>query len=319
MSQQTLIRPTAPPTASSLPSASKHRSTTPRRGPNPLVPVVLILAGIVVLLYPIAATFYNNYQQAKVADSYAVAVDQADPQTLAAAIAAAREYNATLSPTAFYDPWSEESDTTSAEYQRYRGYLDQLADHDAMARLRVPGIKVDLAVRHGTGEQTLANGAGHLYGTSLPVGGPNTHAVITTHSGWANATLFDRLPEMKVGDEFYVDVYGETLAYRVDQIHVVLPDDFTYLARDGGDHITLITCTPRAVNSHRLLVRGSRIPFEQAKAAAVKPPTSPLRAMDWTIATWMYPRLIAAAVAILLMLAIIGRWVQRRLAVRRQP
>ena len=128
-----------------------------------------------------------------------------------------------------------------------------------MLPIRIPEISVDLPIYHGTSESALASGAGHLYGSSLPVGGESTHAVITGHRGLVEAMMFTRLDEMKVGDYFYIDVMGETLGYRVDRIEVIEPDDTSRLKIvPGEDRVTLMTCTPYGVNTHRLLVSGVR-------------------------------------------------------------
>lgn len=163
---------------------------------------------------------------------------------------------------------------------------------------------VDLPVYHGTGETALARGVGHLFGTSLPVGGPDTHAVLTGHSALADATLFDRLPEIQTGQVFYLDVYGETLAYQVDRTTVVLPNELDALQRTGADEITLVTCTPRAVNSHRLLVHAVRVPYDAAADPVADGPR-----MDWTIRAWMYPRVIAMGVALAILLAMLTGWI----------
>lgn len=196
----------------------------------------------------------------------------------------------------------------------YREYLAQLDSFDSMARIRVPEINVDLPIFHGTSDQTLARGVGHFFGSALPVGGANTHAVLTAHSSLAEATLFDRLPELAVGDTLYIDVYGRTLAYQVDKVTVVLPDQLDDLAVvTGGDHVTLVTCTPYAVNSHRLLVRAVRVPFQESAEVTNGQPW-----MDWTIQSWMLPRLIGAGLAVLVVVAMIVGWLRGDRARRRR-
>lgn len=264
--------------------------------------VVLILLGAIVVAYPIGATYYNNYLQTKAAEQYSKEVRRAEPQTLYKQLIAARQYNAALTPGILHDPWTEDGVTLNAQY---RAYLQQLAQFSSMARLRVPQIHVDLPVYHGTTDDTLARGIGHLFGTSLPVGGPGTHAVLTGHSSLATATMFDELHKLKIGDTFYIDVYGETLGYRVDKISTVLPDELGGLATvAGSDFVTLVTCTPYAVNSHRLLVRGTRMP--DAQLAAAPPPAA--TATNWTIQSWMVPRLIIAGVALLLLVVLVTSW-----------
>lgn len=189
----------------------------------------------------------------------------------------------------------------------YADYLHTLDAFDAVARIRVPSAQIDLPVYHGTSQETIAKGAGHLYGTSLPVGGDSTHAVLTSHTGMSNATLFDHLTQVKVGDMMYVDVYGQTLAYQVDTITVVLPtqtDDLRVVP--GKDLLTLFTCTPYAVNTHRLLVTGHRVPYEPGSAIATTGPAAVL-----TLQSWMY-WLVAGALLVLILVALVAARELRR-------
>ena len=135
-----------------------------------------------------------------------------------------------------------------------------------MGYVEIPLIQVNLPIYHGTDSDVLDAGLGHLLGTSLPVGGMNTHSVLTAHSGMANQKMFSDLDKLDLGDVFYLQVLGETLAYQVDLINTVLPHDTTFLGiTEGEDFCTLVTCTPFGVNTHRLLVRGTRIPYEEAE------------------------------------------------------
>ncbi|HQV57861.1 MAG TPA: class C sortase, partial [Ilumatobacteraceae bacterium] len=180
----------------------------------------------------------------------------------------------------------------------------------------IPRIKVKLPVYHGTSDDTLAKGVGHLYGTSLPVGGIGTHAVLTSHTALTTATLFDHLDEMKVDDVFFIDVYGETLAYQVDQIKIILPQEISDLTIvDGEDYVTLVTCTPYAVNTHRLLVRGHRIPVEVAETTP-----SVVAASPSVIQPWMYWLLAGAAAGVVALLVIaLLAWRRRRRQRRLAP
>lgn len=225
-----------------------------------VVSVLLVLAGVLVLLYPVAATLYTNDQHSRSARQYLHDATRLPDTTRGSALAAARAYNAALTGVPILDPWLNRVDEASGAYRTYSQTLNQT---DAMARVRVPAIDVDLPVRHGTGTDALASGLGHLYGTALPVGGPHTHAVLSGHTGMSNATMLDRLTELTIGDLIHVHALGDTLTYRVDQILVVRPDQTDELERiDGHDYLTLFTCTPYGSNSHRLLVRGERIPSE---------------------------------------------------------
>ncbi|MGJ3507279.1 class C sortase [Enemella sp. A6] len=283
-----------------------------RHWPHRLVPVVLILLGVAVMLYPIGATFYNNYRQQEFARQYQQQLQRTPQAELDQQLEAARAYNAQLDPKAYQDPWDGKPAGDGPEYQQY---LTQLNEHDAMARIRIPTIGVDLPVRHGTSEETLASAVGHLFGTSLPVGGPGTHAGLTGHTGIQNASLFDGLIDVAEGDVFYIDVYGETLAYQVNKIQVVLPDRIDTLAPVAGqDLVTLITCTPYGVNSHRLLVQGTRIPYDPA----ADPSQGSALLQSIQILPWMYARLIGAAIALALLLAMIAGWIGSDLKNRRR-
>ena len=151
----------------------------------------------------------------------------------------------------------DDAGSASSKDEEYQGLLD--SGGGVMGTIRIPKISVNLPIYHGTSQSALASGAGHLYGSSLPVGGKNTHAVITGHRGLVNATMFTRLDEMRVGDYFYLDVMGHTLGYQVDRISVIEPNDTTKLKIvPGEDRVTLMTCTPYGVNTHRLLVSAVR-------------------------------------------------------------
>jgi sortase A len=131
-----------------------------------------------------------------------------------------------------------------------------------MGSIEIPKISVDLAIYHGTGQKELEKGVGHVQGTSLPIGGSGTHVVLAAHRGLPNAKLFTDLDQLEIGDKFFLHILNETLAYEVDQIKVVEPDDLTYVQiEEGQDLVTLLTCTPYGVNTQRLLVRGHRIPY----------------------------------------------------------
>lgn len=270
-----------------------------------LVVSLLLLVAIVYAVYPVAGTFWNNYKAWEFAQSSPHRVtSQAAVVDHSALLASAAAYNANLAPTALMDPWTH-STPTSPEYL---AYTQELALGPTMATLRIPGIKVTLPIMHGTSDEVLSKAAGHVYGSSLPVGGISTHAALSAHRGLPNLTAFDSLPEMKVGDEFFIDVYGETLAYRVmEEPKVVLPNAMSELAVvDGKDMVTLITCTPYAINSHRLLVTGERIDWSPEVAVQAAP-----TGFDWTIQPWMYSWLIFAGAAALALLVYTAVWITK--------
>ncbi|MGJ3507277.1 class C sortase [Enemella sp. A6] len=278
-----------PPSPAPTPPPAKKKRTNPLRS---FIPVLLVLVGVAVLLYPIFATNWNNHRQREIAREYNNQLTQAAPETLSDGLERARAYNDPLPGVPILDPWLSNA-ASAPESDAYREYESQLNDFGAMARVRVPRVGIDLPIYHGTSDEVLAKGAGHLYGTSLPVGGEGSHTVLTSHTAFANATLFDHLIDVVEGDVFYIDVYGETLAYEVDQILVVLPDEIGALApEDDKDLATLFTCTPYAVNTHRLLVRGHRVPYdEQAERSS----HGGAELGGFILEPWMYGLLAGAA------------------------
>ena len=161
----------------------------------------------------------------------------------------------------------EDDASASSNDKEYQGLLD--SGGGVMGAVRIPKISVELPIYHGTSQSVLLSGAGHLYGSSLPVGGGSTHAVITGHRGLVSASMFTRLDEMRVGDYFSIDVMGHTLGYRVDRVSVIDPDDTSKLKiAPGEDRVTLMTCTPYGVNTHRLLVSAVRSPIPAGVSTA---------------------------------------------------
>ena len=225
------------------------------------VPLILVLAGLVAMLYPVLATLLNNSQQSGEARAYTEQIQSATTAAeREAAIASARKWNEENQGRPVLDPWlariTEDNDD-------YRAYLAELSLSDAMGRVIIPSIKSDLPVYHGTTEKVLQNGIGHLFGSSLPVGGAGTHAVLTGHTGLAASMLWDNLTDVREGDAFYLQVAGEKMKYVVDDIRVVEPQDTgTLVPEEGLDQVTLITCTPYGINTHRLLVTGQRAPLD---------------------------------------------------------
>ena len=267
---------------------------------------------MLVLLYPVAATQYNNIKQREFSSQYNQDVAQADPVDLTQDLDAARAYNSTLEGIPILDPWLDKVNgpPESGPYARYEAQLNRFP---VMARVKVPTGRIDLPIYHGTTDDVIAKGAGHLYGTSLPVGGPDTHSVLTSHTGMASATLFDHLIDVKEGDLMFVDVGGETLAYQVDQIKVILPNELDDLIKVmGHDYLTLFTCTPYAVNSHRLLVRGERVPYTPEVAQVAEKAEVPV----FTIEPWMWWLIAAAGTGFVLVVGIALRE-RRRVATRR--
>lgn len=224
---------------------------------------VLILA-LGLILYPIISVQYNERHQSQIHTAYQEEVEQVDTSAIEQAKELAISYNEALVPgVQMMDAYSHEAILQASE--DYKSQLD-LTGRGIMGYVQIPAISVQLPIFHGTADATLENGVGHLLGSSLPVGGENTHTVLTAHSGMASKKMFSDLDVLKTGDVFFLEVLGEKLAYQVDQIKTVLPHDTTYLGiTQGADHCTLVTCTPFGVNTHRLLVRGVRVPYTEAE------------------------------------------------------
>lgn len=236
----------------------------------PLVAVLLIfLVGVGVLLYPLVSSAVNNIAARQGADEYEVSVEEMDTTEIDRMFASAEAYNESLHRVILTDPFDEASYGLIGE-----GYTESLNvdGNGLIGYVDIPKIDVYLPIYHGTSIEVLSVGAGHLEHTALPIGGESTHCVISAHSAFPTQTFFDYLEDMEIGDEFYIHVLNRTLKYVVDDINVVLPDDTKDLyIIDGEDHCTLLTCTPYSVNTHRLLVRGTRAPYTTESASRTEP------------------------------------------------
>lgn len=231
---------------------------------NIIVVIVLFLAGLSLLLYPLAANQWNSYRQRKLIANYQQNMESQKEETdFEAEWAKARVYNDQLMPMILPDSFAIAE--ASGRDEAYMACLNRNGDA-IMGIVEIPKIHVELPIYHTTEEKTLEIGAGHLEGSSLPVGGENTHTVISAHRGLPSATLFTDLDKMEKGDHFLLHVLDDTLCYEVDQINVVEPEETKLLGvEEGKDLATLLTCTPYGVNTHRLLVRGHRVPYDPSK------------------------------------------------------
>ena len=213
---------------------------------------ILILAGIGVMAYPTFSDWWNRQHASREIASYSMSVAAADTAELEAMIEAAREYNRGLTEKDNQYYMSDD------ELELYNSLLDP-GGNGLMAYVSIPALKQEIPVYHGTEESVLQTAVGHLTWTSLPVGGESTHSVLSGHRGLPRAKLFTDLDRLNIGDYFTVTVLDQTLAYQVDQILVVLPNETDELTIvQGEDYCTLLTCTPYGINTHRLLVRGRR-------------------------------------------------------------
>ena len=224
------------------------------------------------LLYPLVGELLSEKYHSDVETTYTAAIEGTDDTELTAQRQAAEQYNAMLANATISEGGADAPPLA---------YTEQLTVGGVMCYVDIPKINVYLPVQHGTEADTLEKSVGHVVGTSLPVGGENTHAVLSAHSGMASSKLFSDIDQLEKGDVFYIHVLGEVLAYEVDAINTVLPTDTSLLQiEDGKDYVTLVTCTPFGVNTHRLLVRGHRVPYtpEQETTAAEEKPV----ASSWT-------------------------------------
>lgn len=224
---------------------------------------LLMLAGLSLLLYPLVSNTWNNYRQTQLISSYEEAIVVADENgqiDYESEVLMANTYNTNLLPCILPDSFAT-AEAAEEEDEEYMSCLNLNGD-GIMGYVQIPKIGIKLPIFHGTSDEVLQIGAGHLEGSSLPIGGESTHSVLSAHRGLPSASLFTDLDLMKEGDHFYINVLDETLAYEVDQILTVEPVDTTALAvEDGKDLVTLLTCTPYGVNTQRLLVRGHRVDY----------------------------------------------------------
>ena len=237
-----------------------------------LLAAVCGVAALGLMLYPLVGELLSEKYRSDIETAYTAAIEDSNADELEQQRQAAQQYNAMLSGATI---------TEGGASAPPLAYAQQLTVGGVMAYVDIPKIGVYLPVQHGTDAETLERAVGHVVGTSLPVGGSSTHAVLSAHSGMASSKLFSDIDQLAVGDTFYIHVLGEVLAYQVDNIATVLPTDTSLLQiEDGKDLVTLVTCTPFGVNTHRLLVRGQRVPYvsgQEATAAAEKPAAS-----SWT-------------------------------------
>jgi sortase A len=233
------------------------------------------LLSLGITVYPLVSNYLSQRNKSQVLTAYAQAVEATADDTLSQILSAAQAYNAALDAGTF----SQEALLSAA--QNYYDRLNVGAD-GIMGYVEIPKISVYLPIYHGTEAETLDVGIGHLLGSSLPVGGMGTHTVLTGHSGMAREKMFSDLDQLKTGDVFYLHVLGQTLAYEVDQIKIVLPENTDYLGTEPeADYCTLVTCTPFGVNTHRLLVRGHRVAYEE-DTETEQTTTTETAASTWT-------------------------------------
>ena len=260
--------------------------------------ILVFVIGAGILFYPTISFWLADYNHVAAHQSYERSVAELSTEEKVALWEQAIDYNERLVKSVVKDPFAN---TESIDpFDEYYETLD--IGEGVMGYINIPKISVLLPIYHGVSEEVLEEGVGHINATALPVGGKGTHAVLTGHTGLSHAKMFNDLIELREGDEFYLEILDEVLAYQVRTIKVVLPDDVSSLQREEGqDKVTLVTCTPYGINSHRLLVTGERIPYQ---AAIAQEQEDNKAQFPW----WV----IIVVVGTLTLLLIIGRFISKR-------
>jgi len=270
-----------------------------------IIPILIVLFGFALLLYPFISNYMFEKSAGSTIESYKKQSKTYDQKQKEKALKEAKEYNQDLTRSAVQltDPFKAKK--SDGETMVYNNILN-LDQSGVMGYLEIPCISVNLPIYHGTDAEILERGVGHLAASSLPIGGKSTHSILTGHTGLSSAKLFTDLTEMKKEDLFFIHVLDRTLAYKVDQISVVRPEDTRKLQIvKGKDYVTLVTCTPYGVNDHRLLVRGVRTKYVKKQRSSIRP-----RNQD---SQWMrtYKKAIAIGLMIVTALILLGKVFQK--------
>lgn len=225
---------------------------------------LIFIIGLGIMLYPIISNLYIEHHQGNIIDEYNKTVESMPDDTLEKEREKAEGYNKMLTGNmVITDPFDPEAQKKLEENSDYYNILN-IGNDNIIGYIKIPKINVSLPIYHGTSEDVLKRGVGHLQNTSFPIGGEGTHAVLSGHTGLSSAKLFTDLDKLEEGELFFIEVLGEKLAYKIDQIKIVEPSETSDLViKSGEDYVTLVTCTPYGINSHRLLVRGTRIPYTE--------------------------------------------------------
>lgn len=242
---------------------------------------VAVMAGICLCLYPVLSSFLEGEHLKNVVSTYESSVEKVKEEEAEQMLHEAEEYNDILYQEA--GSIASKPREERLHEKRYENLLN-LSDTGIMGTIEIPKISVNLPIYHGTTEEVLSIGIGHLEGSSLPVGGKNTHSILTGHRGLPNAKLFTRLDELEKGDLFYIQVGNKTLAYRVNDIKVIKPEDAEELSiKADKDEVSLITCTPYGINSHRLVVTGERTQYKDTEYLAIEPRAASIREIGFLL------------------------------------
>ncbi len=249
---------------------------------------LLFWAGFLICIFPVISNIVERQRQADAVATYRQTMEKEDEKEIEEKWRQANEYNEML----FQAKGGIIEETEEKKYEE----LLNIHGTDIMGSLEIPKIQVELPIYHGTEDEVLSNGIGHLEGTSLPIGGENTHSVLTGHRGLPSSKLLVRLDEMKIGDLFFIHTYKEVMAYKVEEIMVVKPEDTAWMEIKGEkDLVSLVTCTPFGINSHRLIVTGHRVDYKEKEYIKIKPQLPSVREIIVTV----FPILFVVSIVVI--------------------
>lgn len=249
---------------------------------------LLFWAGFLICIFPVISNMVERQRQADAVATYRQTMEKEDEKEIEEKWRQANEYNEML----FQAKGGIVEETEEKKYEE----LLNIHGTDIMGSLEIPKIQVELPIYHGTEDEVLSNGIGHLEGTSLPIGGENTHSVLTGHRGLPSSKLLVRLDEMKIGDLFFIHTYKEVMAYKVEDIMVVKPEDTAWMEIKGEkDLVSLVTCTPFGINSHRLIVTGHRVDYKEKEYIKIKPQIPSVREIIVTV----FPILFVVSIVVI--------------------
>ena len=249
---------------------------------------LLFWAGFLICIFPVISNIVERQRQADAVATYRQTMEKEDEKEIEEKWRQANEYNEML----FQAKGGIVEETEEKKYEE----LLNIHGTDIMGSLEIPKIQVELPIYHGTEDEVLSNGIGHLEGTSLPIGGENTHSVLTGHRGLPSSKLLVRLDEMKIGDLFFIHTYKEVMAYKVEKIMVVKPEDTAWMEIKGEkDLVSLVTCTPFGINSHRLIVTGHRVDYKEKEYIKIKPQLPSVREIIVTV----FPILFVVSIVVI--------------------
>lgn len=249
---------------------------------------LLFWAGFLICIFPVISNIVERQRQADAVATYRQTMEKEDEKEIEEKWRQANEYNEML----FQAKGGIVEETEEKKYEE----LLNIHGTDIMGSLEIPKIQVELPIYHGTEDEVLSNGIGHLEGTSLPIGGENTHSVLTGHRGLPSSKLLVRLDEMKIGDLFFIHTYKEVMAYKVEEIIVVKPEDTAWMEiKAEKDLVSLVTCTPFGINSHRLIVTGHRVDYKEKEYIKIKPQLPSVREIIVTV----FPILFVISVGVI--------------------